>query len=62
MKRLRSGVAERSRAAVDKAGTRAKSKPVDSAGTWGPSGKRKEGPFRPGKTAAKRKTGRVVSS
>lgn len=59
MKRLRSGVAERSRDAVGKAGTRERRAPVSSAGTWGPSGKRKDDPFRPGKTKAERKGGRA---
>lgn len=58
---MRSGVREKSRAAVQVAGTRERRNPVNSAGTWGLAGKRKDGPFRPGKTAAKRKGGRAVS-
>lgn len=44
-----------SAAAVAKAGSRERRAPVQSAGAWTPMrGKRAEGPWRPGKTAAKR--------
>lgn len=42
--------------AVARAGTRERRAPVKTAGTWrAERGKLKEGPFRPGKTAAKRR-------
>lgn len=51
---MRSGVRERSRAAVAVAGQRERGRPSASAQAWTTKGKRPKGPFRPGKTAAKR--------
>lgn len=56
---MRSGVRERSREAVSRAGTRERRKPTTTAGTWRETrGKLVEGPFRPGKTAFERRNGR----
>lgn len=55
---MRGNVRERSRAAVAKAGTRDKRRPVESAGTWTETrGKRADGPWRPGKSKLKRRGG-----
>lgn len=60
-KRLRGRVQERSREAVAKAGTRIPGSPVKTAGTWREQGgKLADGPFRPGKTAAERRRGRIA--
>lgn len=56
---MRSNVRERSRAAVVAAGTRKRGAPVQTAGAWQEKrGRQADGPFRPGKTARKRRRGR----